>query len=172
MQKDMFGECRYKVGLHTHTTLSDGKRTPEEAAEIYKSAGYDAIAFTDHWHYGAETEINGLKIISGCEYNLGAADTSVDVIHIVGIGMNKDPQIERATATRQGVVDAIKANGGVAIWAHPAWSLNSLADTQTVSGFDAVEIYNSVSNTGQSRRPYSGYFVDILANILVMVLME
>lgn len=164
MQVDMFGECRYKVGLHTHTNLSDGKRSPKEAARIYKSAGFDALAFTDHWVYGEETEIDGLKIISGCEYNLGASDTSVDVIHIVGVGMNKDPGIVRATATRQGVVDSIKANGGVAIWAHPAWSLNSLSDTKTVCGFDAVEIYNTVSNAGQSSRPYSGYFVDILAN--------
>ena len=164
MQKDMFGEYRYKVGLHTHTNLSDGKLSPKEAASIYKAAGFDALAFTDHWVYGEETEIDGLKIISGCEYNLGGSDTSVDVIHIVGIGMNKKPELTRTSATRQSVVDAIKANGGVAIWAHPAWSLNSLSDTKTVCGFDAVEIYNTVSNAGQSSRPYSGYFVDVLAN--------
>ena len=164
MQKDMFGEYRYKVGLHTHTNLSDGKLSPKEAASIYKAAGFDALAFTDHWVYGEETEIDGLKIISGCEYNLGGSDTSVDVIHIVGIGMNKKPELTRTSATRQSVVDAIKTNGGVAIWAHPAWSLNSLSDTKTVCGFDAVEIYNTVSNAGQSSRPYSGYFVDVLAN--------
>ena len=164
MQKDIFGECRYKVGLHIHTDVSDGKLSSQEAAKIYKSAGFDAVAFTDHWVYGEETEIDGLKIISGCEYNLGASDTSIDVIHIVGVGMNKDPEIIRSTATRQGVVDSIKANGGIAIWAHPAWSLNSLNDTTTVCGFDAVEIYNTVSNVYQSSRPYSGYFVDVLAN--------
>lgn len=164
MQKDIFGECRYKVGLHIHTSVTDGKLSSKEAAKIYKSAGFDAVAFTDHWVYGEETEIDGLKIISGCEYNLGSSDTSIDVIHIVGVGMNKDPEIVRSTATRQGVVDSIKANGGIAIWAHPAWSLNSLNDTKTVCGFDAVEIYNTVSNVCQSSRPYSGYFVDVLAN--------
>jgi hypothetical protein len=164
MQKDIFGECRYKVGLHIHTSVTDGKLSSKEAAKIYKSAGFDAVAFTDHWVYGEETEIDGLKIISGCEYNLGSSDTSIDVIHIVGVGMNKDPEIVRSTATRQGVVDSIKENGGIAIWAHPAWSLNSLNDTKTVCGFDAVEIYNTVSNVCQSSRPYSGYFVDVLAN--------
>jgi hypothetical protein len=33
-----------------------------------------------------------------------------------------------------------------------------------LSGFSAVEIYNSVSDVNQSSRPYSGYFVDLCAN--------
>ncbi len=164
MQKDIFGDVRYKVQLHTHTSLSDGIYSPQEVAKVYKSAGFDVVAFTDHWVYGGESEIDGLKILSGCEYNVGRSDTSTGVIHIVGVGMEKDPKIEKETATRQGVVNAIKASGGVAIWAHPAWSLNSFNDTKTVSGFDAVEIYNTVSNVCQSSRPYSGYFVDVLAN--------
>lgn len=32
----------YKVGLHTHTTCSDGRFTPEEIKEIYASQGYTA----------------------------------------------------------------------------------------------------------------------------------
>ena len=34
--------------LHTHTTCSDGKLTPQQVAEAYESRGYDFIAFTDH----------------------------------------------------------------------------------------------------------------------------
>ena len=75
MFKDMNGDNRYKVGLHTHTTLSDGRVSPEEAAKIYKAAGYDALAITDHWKYYPEGELEGLLIISGCEYNMGASDT-------------------------------------------------------------------------------------------------
>lgn len=164
MKKDMFGACRYKVALHTHTTRSDGRCSPEEAARIYKAAGFDAMAFTDHWVYGEEGEMEGLTILSGCEYNLGAADTAEGVIHIVGVGMKNEPNLNRETATRQGIVDAIKQQGGIAIWAHPAWSLNTLADSENVKGFDGVEIYNTISGGGQSSRPYSGYFVDVLAN--------
>ena len=51
MEKDLFGINRWKINLHTHTTRSDGSRTPEEVAEIYKKAGYDVIAVTDHWKY-------------------------------------------------------------------------------------------------------------------------
>ena len=165
MYLDLFGNKRCKVGLHTHTTRSDGGATPEEAAAIYQAAGYDALALTDHWVYSDRDEIGGLKIISGCEYNVGSNNTIGDVMHIVGVGMNSNPKIDRATASRQDVIDAIHANGGLAILAHPAWSLNTPQEAMALSGFDGVEIYNTVSEKGQSSRPYSGYFVDLLANM-------
>lgn len=164
MFQDMFGKTRYKVGLHTHTTVSDGRVTPEESARIYKAAGYDAIALTDHWCYRDAGDLSGLSILSGCEYNVGASDTSVDVMHIVGVGMKEDPQIPR-DATRQQIIDGINAAGGIAILAHPAWSLNAPEEAIALHGFAAVEIYNSVSDVGMSSRPYSGYFVDLLANM-------
>ena len=164
MYTDEQGNRFYKVGLHTHTTLSDGHCTPEEAAKIYREAGYDAIAVTDHWKYYPESELEGLTILSGCEYNLGGSDTADGVMHIVGIGMKEDPCIDPKTATRQGVIDAIRASGGMAILAHPAWSLNTKEDAKALHGFSALEIYNSVSDAHQSTRPYSGYIVDALAN--------
>jgi hypothetical protein len=38
----------YKANMHTHTTVSDGKLSPEEAKEVFKSLGYSIVAFTDH----------------------------------------------------------------------------------------------------------------------------
>ena len=38
----------YKANLHCHTTLSDGRLTPEEIKELYKSQGYSIVAYTDH----------------------------------------------------------------------------------------------------------------------------
>ncbi len=38
----------YKASLHTHTTVSDGRMTPEELKEHYKENGYSVVAFTDH----------------------------------------------------------------------------------------------------------------------------
>ena len=164
MIKDMYGNVRFKIGLHIHTTLSDGRKTPEESAKIYKDAGFDAIAITDHWKYHSDDEISGLKIISGCEYNMGGGDTSDCVMHIVGLGMNYDPEIDAETATRQQVIDAINNAGGLAVFAHPAWSLNAPKHALELNGFGATEIYNRVSECGQSDRAYSGYFVDLMAN--------
>ena len=38
----------YKANLHCHTTVSDGKMTPEMVKETYKKEGYSVVAFTDH----------------------------------------------------------------------------------------------------------------------------
>ena len=38
----------YKANMHLHTTLSDGKMTPEEVKEYYKAHGYSVVAYTDH----------------------------------------------------------------------------------------------------------------------------
>ena len=38
----------YKASLHTHSTVSDGKLTPEEAKAAYKARGYSILAMTDH----------------------------------------------------------------------------------------------------------------------------
>ena len=160
---DIKGDKRYKVGLHIHTTISDGHVSPQESARIYKAAGFDAIAITDHWKYHGEDEIEGLKIISGCEYNMGASDTSVDVMHIVGVGMKEAPNLSNKDS-RQHIIDGIREKGGIAILAHPAWSLNTPEEAMALNGFSAVEIYKTVSTVNQSSRPYSGYFVDLLSN--------
>ena len=38
----------YKTNLHAHTTISDGKLSPEEVKAWYKAHGYSAVCFTDH----------------------------------------------------------------------------------------------------------------------------
>jgi hypothetical protein len=48
-----------KGGLHIHTTCSDGKLTPQEAADAYWEQGFDFIAFTDH-DYLLKPETNGV----------------------------------------------------------------------------------------------------------------
>lgn len=158
-----FGDTYYKLALHLHTTRSDGKKTPEEVAMEYKAGGYDAVAFTDHWIYGAGGELCGLHILPGAEYNLGGNDTGGCVMHIVGVGMTYDPQLLREN-TRQQVLDAINDAGGIAVLAHPAWSVNTLTHVKELHGFTATEIYNAVSETGMSMRAYSDHFVDVCAN--------
>ena len=39
---------QYKANMHCHSTMSDGKLTPEELKALYKSNGYDILAITDH----------------------------------------------------------------------------------------------------------------------------
>ena len=176
MFTDMLGKSRLKINLHTHTTLSDGHKTPEEAATIYAAAGYDAIALTDHWVYGPSQTLSGLDIISGCEYHVTGVDSETGamvVFHIVGLGMERDPELPVALKMEDDegvydrarlIIDGIQKTGGMAVLAHPAWSLNTPAMLRKLGGFEATEIYNSVSDFGMSDRPYSGQIVDMLAS--------
>ena len=49
---------QYKANLHCHSTLSDGKLTPEALKEMYKSHGYDILAITDHSHPYSHTAMS------------------------------------------------------------------------------------------------------------------
>lgn len=159
MLTDNNGLKFYKVALHLHSTLSDGRKSPSEIAKAFKADGFDAIALTDHWYYGKEQTIEGLNIISGCEYNLGPNEATM---HIVGLGMECDPKIP-SNSSRQDVVNQINKCGGIAVLAHPAWSLNTIDEAKALKGIFATEIYNSVSEQGQSLRAYSDHFVDLCA---------
>ncbi len=158
-------EKYYKVALHQHTTISDGRVSPEQLASLYKSRGYDAVAITDHWKYHKEDNIDGLLILAGCEYDTGLYNT-IDggVMHIVGIGMREAPQLTKAN-TRQEIIDKINELGGIAVLAHPCWSLNSIDDAKALCGFTACEIYNACSEAHESQRAYSDHYIDILANM-------
>ena len=64
MYTDTQGRKWFKGNLHTHTTESDGKLSPEECYALYKSKGYDFLARTDHWKVsdaGAYEAWNGIR---------------------------------------------------------------------------------------------------------------
>lgn len=48
----------YKANLHCHSTFSDGKYTPEELKEMYKSLEYSVLAITDHEGLFHHTELD------------------------------------------------------------------------------------------------------------------
>lgn len=163
MIRDANGGTYYKVALHIHTMRSDGRATPEEAVFLYRQNGYDAIAITDHWVFSNDGEIDGMPIISGCEYNTGKNDTATGVMHILALGMKQDPHLPRHATNRE-IAQAIVAAGGLAVLAHPAWSLNTPEELLAIPELGATEIYNSVSEAHESRRADSSYFVDLCAN--------
>ncbi len=168
MIQDMFGKTRYKVNLHMHTSNSDGHVTPEQALQIYREQGYDAVALTDHWKYGEVSSFDGMTVISGVEYNCGYRDSLAGVYHILALGMKSFPDMEKMHYQEnpqyvQELVDNIRTHGGTVVLAHPAWSLNTPEQILALKGVDATEIYNSFSNTHCSRRPDSSIIVDMVA---------
>lgn len=166
MTIDALGNKWYKGNLHTHTTVSDGRRTPEEVIRLYREKGYDFLAITDHWHTSKNrvTE-DGMLLLSGCEFNVGERDVLWGIYHLVGIGFTEEPNLTFAPYLEpQKIIDEIHRCGGLVNLAHPAWSLNTLEQISPLQGIDMTEIFNSVSDTPWNARPYSGLFVDIMAS--------
>lgn len=133
-----------KGNLHTHTNLSDGKVTPEAAMEIYRAAGYDFIAISDHRQVSTPTTYHqNLLAIQAVEFDFNLID---QVMHIVGLDVPAEiaAQISQA-AGPQAAIDAINAADGFAILAHPAWSFNTPESMGGLRGVSAAEIYNTVS---------------------------
>ena len=47
----------FKANLHAHTTLSDGRLTPEQLKDFYLAHGYSIVAYTDHRRYAFHKEL-------------------------------------------------------------------------------------------------------------------
>ena len=136
----------YKANFHLHTTNSDGRRSPEEAIALYREQGYDVLAITDHWKVTRESHLDeGMLVLSGVEFDFNLPG---QVIHMLGLGVQPDilEKVSRASGPQR-AADEISRQGGVAVLAHPAWSLNPPSTMCALSGVTCAEVYNTVSGT-------------------------
>lgn len=60
----------YKANLHCHSTVSDGRNTPEELRDYYKAHGYQILALTDHELLVDHSDLNAedFLMFTGYEY--------------------------------------------------------------------------------------------------------
>jgi hypothetical protein len=129
----------YKGNLHTHSTASDGKLSPEELLRDYEGRGYDFLAITDHWVVVDPAPLQALTrmtLIPGFEF--GDSDHS----HILCLGVR-----ESYAGSHQDVLNATAALGGVAMLNHPNWIREDYWPPQVMAGlryYAGIEIYNSV----------------------------
>ncbi len=92
----------YKSNLHCHSTNSDGKMTPEELKQQYKSKGYNVVAFTDHEILVDNSHLNDEDFIAltGCEISI-SEQTDKDFAFKKTTHLNlysKDPACETLVA--------------------------------------------------------------------------
>lgn len=162
MKRCVFDESlsRYKGNLHTHTTRSDGIRTPDEVILAYRNAGYDFLALTDHRLYSPGREMEGFTLLSGTELDCNDFFTR-RAWHIIGIGITEATPIEDGTPPEV-LVQKIDTAGGLAILGHPAWSLLSPQDILSLPGCFATEIYSGISEA-YGGRGNSSILCDIAA---------
>lgn len=67
----------YKANLHSHSTVSDGKLTPQELKDAYAAKGYSILSITDHEYLMSHEELNDehFLTIAGYEMQLKAPAT-------------------------------------------------------------------------------------------------
>lgn len=129
-----------KGNLHTHTSNSDGQRSPQETINTYAALGYDFLMLSDHDQITdpGPLDAKGLALIPGNEI-------TADGPHILHVGASN--RVE-PSPDRQRVLDAIRADGGFAIVAHPNWEedFNHCPQEYLESWeeYAGIEVYNGV----------------------------
>ena len=133
----------FKGNLHCHTTMSDGRLTPEECKAFYRERDYHFLSITDHRQLSEPTHMeDGMLILRGMEMDYFLPG---EVVHLVGVGLTDEVSAAESSRNPQLYIDQVNRCGGKAIIAHPAWSLNTVTTLSGLRGLAAAEIYNSVS---------------------------
>ena len=145
----------YKANLHSHTTVSDGNFTPEEAKVKYRAAGYSILAFTDHRVIEEHKELNGPDFLTliGYEMDITGWDGNILKTHHMN-AIARDPLFYRyvenpngySTAIIQKTIDRLNESGFLVSHNHPDWSSQEASDYLPLKGFFAMEAYNNISH--------------------------
>ncbi len=133
-----------KGNLHSHTTNSDGKASPQERLDGYVRQGYDFLCLSDHRKI---TRIDSVEcpddfvLIQGAELHpdnpFGGQKH-----HFLCLNIHED--IDSENMPPQHVIDAVRDQGGCTWLAHPYWSsVNILRDTLPLTGMAGVEVFNT-----------------------------
>ncbi|MDI7276084.1 MAG: CehA/McbA family metallohydrolase [Anaerolineae bacterium] len=133
----------YRASLHTHTTLSDGERTPEEAVAWYREHGYDVLALTDH---DLRAEVEGLStpgflVLPGAEVHPDETELG-EPHHLVAVGISRSHAFSRQDSV-QDAIDELRADGAVVWLGHPYWLGVTLPELAGLRGIIGLEVYNT-----------------------------
>ncbi len=147
---------QYVANLHCHTTLSDGRKSPEVIRDAYKSQGYSIVAFSDHDRYHDHSDFCTDDFVA---INSFEADISDNIVassqfrrcyHLNAFHIKGDKEIEVPKTPDYRDMDAIneyirelKKLGFIVMYNHPYWSMQCLDDYRNLEGCDLLEIYNN-----------------------------
>lgn len=161
----------YKGNLHSHTTVSDGMLTPEEAANYYKDNGYHFLCFSEHERftdYREQFNTKNFIIIPGVErsvilYSKENVNKRYKVHHLHGI-LGTTTMQDNATEklynhmqyiepkmffgewdganAAQELADELIRHGCVVTYNHPIWSRVNEEEFIYTEGISALEIFN------------------------------
>lgn len=159
----------WRGNLHTHSDRSDGALSPEDIGRRYREAGYDFLAITDHFRAKYEfplTDTRPLRTprfttLLGAELHPPRTEFSSEW-HILAVGLPPDfPPPEPCESGPQLARRARTAGAFIGL-AHPAASLLTATDAESVDAAHAIEVYNALS--AREDRADSWHLTDVLLN--------
>lgn len=145
---------RYRGVIHVHSNAShDSAGDPAEIIAAAKAAGLDFVMMTDHnsraiFDQGFDGWRDGVLVIRGAEFR-------AEKDYVLGLGLRSF--IDSSRLTFRQVTEAIVAQGGVAIGAHPNW-FRHWSDP----GLSGVEVWDLYDEVRSAPWRYPGLVVDAL----------
>ncbi|MDP6110440.1 MAG: CehA/McbA family metallohydrolase [Planctomycetota bacterium] len=133
-----------KGNLHSHSTNSDGKPSPQERVDGYVGQGYDFLCVSDHYRITRTETLtcpDEFVLVQGAElhpHNPFGGQTH----HFLAYNITEDMDTQKMPP--QHVINEVNEQGGNIWLAHPYWSsVNILRDTIPLKGLAGVEVFNS-----------------------------
>ena len=144
----------YKANLHCHSTVSDGKFTPEQLKKMYMEHGYHAIAYTDHQVCVPHQELTDESFVALTGVEIAFGIRKATSVHVCGIARNPMAELEIPNEIMD---DMDKINAGIkrlneadyiTTLNHPRWSgmsakaiteIGDVANIEVVNGFEMVQ---------------------------------
>lgn len=156
----------WRGNLHTHSTLSDGHLSPEAICALYRDAGYDFLAISDHFleRYGypltdaSVFETDGFVTLRAAELHAGRIETG-EFWHLLGVGLPADFAPPAVDESGRGLAARALAGGAFVAALHPAWYGATVAEIEALGPIHAVEIWNATC-ADLNDRPDSRYVLD------------
>lgn len=150
---------RRKGCLHCHTTRTDGDYSVEDLKNMYKEAGYEFIAITDHRLYYHQHH-EDFDVLSGCEYNCYLDLHQRYHFHLLTINnghstiAHDDNSYKGLYFTKlkhvQDFINELKSRENLVFIAHPMNPLIPVEMLESVNHYDGIEIFNTKAGSDAS----------------------
>lgn len=161
----------YKANMHMHTTVSDGKFTPQETKEAYMAEGYSIIAFTDHETLMPHNDLRDENFLPITSHEISVNEpgqSSYEYIRTYHLNLySRDPdesrppffnlnyawkkdddrtfESERIYSDKgiNHLIKVAKERGYIVCMNHFSWSLQNYTDYIGLEGLWGAECYNT-----------------------------
>lgn len=169
------GLPEFKANLHCHTTLSDGRLTPQEIKKSYMDAGYSVVAYSDHDVFHTHNDLTDERFLS-----INAYESSIDdranpcshtrkVYHFCCFAKTDGSEYKellpvpdyRDKAAINAYIAALNDSGFLVQYNHPVWSLQESDDLHGIRGLWGTEVFN-YSATIDGTDGNQGFMYDVL----------